>query len=345
MPIVNTALTLKDLPPPPAGKTGWPWTEQSQPLPEQMPNGSEWPRISIVTPSYNQGHFIEETIRSVLLQGYPNLEYIIIDGGSTDNCVEIIKKYEQYLAYWVSEPDRGQSDALNKGFNYCSGAIYAYINSDDLYLANAFYKVSDTFISHKAIKWLASPVLVGESIDKSFIWHSYAETLPLFVVNQLFAQQGVFWLPDVHPQPYFDLERYYGMDHKFFAQIYLKVGAPFISNEKTAFFRSHPQSKTYAPDLTVTELEWQSLAEEIALQAEQKTAIQIRKEVQRKLASYEINKLLNQKPLNSISHLFKSCLNSVIILLRVPFPLRDRIFISAVLRLWLRLILTQLRIS
>lgn len=137
MVIINTALTLKDLAPPPKGKTGWPWTEQTNPLPEKMLNGLEWPRISIVTPSYNQGLFIEKTIRSVLLQGYPNLEYIIIDGGSKDNSVEIIKKYEPWLSYWISEKDQGQSDAINKGFAKTNGKILAWLNSDDYYLPNA----------------------------------------------------------------------------------------------------------------------------------------------------------------------------------------------------------------
>ena len=115
---------LSELPSSPPGKIGWPWTEESSQLPEKMSDGSPWPRISIVTPSYNQGQFIEETIRSVLLQGYPNVEYIIIDGGSTDNSLEIIKKYEPWLAYWVSEPDRGQSHALNKGIQKATGDIF-----------------------------------------------------------------------------------------------------------------------------------------------------------------------------------------------------------------------------
>lgn len=343
MAIIKNTLTLNDLPPPPPGKSGWPWTKQSQLLPEQRPDGSKWPRISIVTPSYNQGQFLEETIRSVLLQGYPNLEYIIIDGGSTDNSVEIVKKYEQYLAYWVSERDRGQSDALNKGFNHCSGDIYAYINSDDLFLANAFHKVSNAFVIHKTIKWLASSVLVGESIEESYIWRPHTGTLPLFVVNQLVAQQGIFWVPDVHPQPYFDLKCYYGMDHKFFSKIYFKLGSPFQLDEKIAFFRSHPNSKTYSPDLKVTEFEWQSLSEEIALKSDFKTAIQIRKEQRRKLAYYEITKLLNAED-STIKSSLQSFLKSVSILLRVPFPLRDRIFISAVIRLGSRLIVNAIRI-
>ncbi|MEH2295137.1 glycosyltransferase family 2 protein [Nostoc sp.] len=148
MAIVNGALTLKDLPTSPEGKTGWPWTEENQPLPRRMPNGLEWPRITIVTPSYNQGQFIEETIRSVLLQGYTNLEYIIIDGGSTDNSIEIIKKYEPYLAYWISEPDRGQSHALNKGFRKGTGNLVGWQNSDDYYNPGAFLFAAQASVTY-----------------------------------------------------------------------------------------------------------------------------------------------------------------------------------------------------
>ena len=145
MSILRTALTLKDLPPPPADKSGWPWTEQSQPLPERMPDGSEWPRISIITPSYNYGQFLEETIRSVLLQGYPNLEYIIIDGGSADNSVEIIRKYEPWLQYWISEPDNGQTDAIQKGFSKSTGVVWNWLNSDDILEKNALQHIAKAF--------------------------------------------------------------------------------------------------------------------------------------------------------------------------------------------------------
>src|ERR1051325_5477052 len=95
------------------------------------------PRISIVTPSFNQGRFLEETILSVLNQNYENLEYIIIDGGSSDDSVDIIRRYERHLACWISEPDRGQVHAINKGIERITGDMAAFINSDDVYLPGA----------------------------------------------------------------------------------------------------------------------------------------------------------------------------------------------------------------
>jgi len=133
--------TLKDLPAPPKGKTGWPWTEETPRVPDKMPNGSSWPRISIVTPSYNQASFVEETIRAVLLQGYPDLEYIISEDSSTDESIEVIKKYEPWLQILAGERNMGMSHAINKGFERCTGDIITWIASDDLYLPGAFCNV------------------------------------------------------------------------------------------------------------------------------------------------------------------------------------------------------------
>src|SRR5271166_6639276 len=110
-------------------------------------------QIGIVTPSYNQGRFLEETIDSVLSQGYPHLQYVIMDGGSTDESVEIIRRYERHLAFWISERDHGQSHAINKGLRRLRTDVGAYLNSDDTYLPETFVKVAAAFLD-PGVKWV-----------------------------------------------------------------------------------------------------------------------------------------------------------------------------------------------
>lgn len=153
---------VAELPLPPDHKKGWPWTQESVPLSDSMPDGSPWPRISIVTPSFNQGQYLEETIRSVLLQGYPNLEYFVMDGGSVDGSLEIIRKYAQWLA-WESQPDRGQSDAINKGWKRSTGEIMAWLNSDDLLLPGALYEVAQHWSQNPRVGFVhAKTEMIGQ---------------------------------------------------------------------------------------------------------------------------------------------------------------------------------------
>ena len=131
--------SLAELPPPPPGKTGWPWTEESPRLPDVMSDGAPWPRMSVTTPCRNAAPFIEETLRSVLLQGYPDLEYIVVDGASTDGTVELLRKYGAWLSRWVSEDDRGPAHAVNKAWAWASHGLLSVLPADDLYLPGALH--------------------------------------------------------------------------------------------------------------------------------------------------------------------------------------------------------------
>jgi GT2 family glycosyltransferase len=147
--------SLADLPAPAEGRSGWPWTAADPRLPATMPHGREWPLVTIVTPSFNQGAFLEQTIRSVLLQGYPALEYFVVDAGSTDDSVDILRRYEPWLAGWVSEPDRGQSDAINKGFAQRHGSVCSWLNSDDYLLPGALAEIARSHAAEPAaVAWV-----------------------------------------------------------------------------------------------------------------------------------------------------------------------------------------------
>lgn len=146
---------LRDLPAPPAGCTGWPWdVETPRPVRDE---GADWPTLTVVTPSYNQARFIEGTLRSVLLQGYPKLEYLVLDGASTDGAAQIIEKYAPFLTHWVSQADGGQADAINQGFARAKGQVLAWLNTDDRYLPGTLHSVARQVLARPdAVAWIGS---------------------------------------------------------------------------------------------------------------------------------------------------------------------------------------------
>jgi len=237
---------LRDLPAPPPGKTGWPWTDESPQLPDTMPDSAQWPRMSIVTPSLNQGKFIEETIRSVLLQGYPDLEYIIIDGGSTDGTVEIIQKYKNWLAFWVSEPDKGQSNAINKGLRMAKGDMIGWINSDDLYLPGTFELVNNSSC-HDADMVFGDCHVVNANKEVIKI----RDVPRTFDVNRLISEDNII----MQPSAFFkrtvfvavgglDESLEYAMDYDLWIRIGLKYNVQRI-NGYLSCLRKHHHAKTY----------------------------------------------------------------------------------------------------
>ena len=185
------------------------------------------PKISIVIPSYNQVEFIERSILSVLNQNYPNIELIIIDGGSTDATIDIIKKYEKNIAFWVSEKDQGQSDALNKGFKRCTGEIYGWLNSDDIYLPDAF-----KFVMGAIEKKPNKKIIFGDflSIDK---WdhvldynHAFDFNLNQFKYEGFHLNaQSMFWRASVHKIfSGFDINLYNTMDYQMILEFGINEG-------------------------------------------------------------------------------------------------------------------------
>lgn len=240
---------LSELPPPLPGKTGWPWTEETQPSPAFASGERDWPRISIVTPSYNQAQFLEETIRSVLLQGYPNLEYFVMDGGSQDESVEIIEKYKKWITHWVSEPDQGQAAAINQGFELSTGDWLVWINSDDLLLPSALTLVGRAQVVNQATVLLGDVLSFSPADELVVVINQNNVTarnmLAYWRTGWSWAQPGTLisrlaWeqigLLDVSLRYVFDRE---WMCRALIAQIPL-----YYLHESIAAFRLHSGSKT-----------------------------------------------------------------------------------------------------
>jgi len=207
----------------------------------------ELPSISIITPSYNQGRFLEATLRSVLEQGYARLEYLVIDGGSTDDSVDIIRRYEHRLAYWVSERDRGQVHAINKGLERSTGEIVAFLNSDDLYLPGALAVVADHYCRHPQCEWLCGDtIMFGEghatSLVRSVVPKSAAHCLCWAYKA---PQPGMFWRRGLL-QDGFQERWAFDFDHEMYVRLLLASHRCEHLAVPVAAYRLHPSSKTVA---------------------------------------------------------------------------------------------------
>lgn len=213
-----------------------------------------FPKLSIIVPAYNPGAYIEETIRSIINQDYPNKELIIIDGGSTDNTVNIIKKYERYIKYWVSEKDEGQADAINKGFERATGDYIAWMNSDDIYYKDAFKKI---FLvpGIEQYDFIHGGVRVGKHSGNG-VYYGYNKKKKLrlynllhffYSVDYIIPSQSVFVKRDFlkeHNIGFLNKDCHYCMDMEWYCRIALANAKQFEYSEALSFFRVNNTTKT-----------------------------------------------------------------------------------------------------
>jgi glycosyltransferase involved in cell wall biosynthesis len=206
------------------------------------------PKISIITPSYNQGHFIEETITSVLDQGYPNLEYIIMDGGSQDNTVEVIKKYQKYISYWVSEKDNGQSDAINKGFKKATGQIINWLNSDDYYEQGTLHHVASIFSNEEIMAYCGKSRVFSEISERSSPGTDiYKNNLEKTIGWARIDQPETFFRKSALDQTgYLNENLHFVMDKDLWVRFLCLFGIDLIHKDDQCLvhFRLHGESKT-----------------------------------------------------------------------------------------------------
>lgn len=204
------------------------------------------PKISLITPSYNQAQYLERTILSIIEQNYPNLEYIIMDGGSTDESIQIIQKYADKLSYWVSTKDNGQSDAIRCGFEKSTGDILAWVNSDDLLLPNSLAHVAEMFKCNPGKHFLAGGHIDIDK-DNNTLWCHWP-VLPSFekllLVGFYLGQPACFWSREIYNSVGgLDPSIQFIMDQDLFLRI-LKKNSSMVTNRLLACFRHHSMSKS-----------------------------------------------------------------------------------------------------
>lgn len=239
--------SLADLPAAPPGRTGWPWTEACTALPEARPDGSPWPRISIVTPVYNQAHYLEETLRSVLLQGYPELEYVVVNDGSTDDSEAIVRRYAPWLAYWTTQPNQGQRAAINNGFQQVTGQVQAYLNSDDLLLPGALERAALEIDPRRG-----RHVVMGRcrftdpegrfiGVEHPSRFESHTRVLEVWKGHTI-PQPSVFWTPEVW-RTSGPIQEDLWVDYGLFCRFSRRYVFHEI-DQVMSTYRLHPESKT-----------------------------------------------------------------------------------------------------
>ena len=206
-----------------------------------------FPKISIVTPSYNQGRYLEQTIVSVLSQDYERVEYIIIDGGSSDESVDIIRRHESCLSYWISESDRGQTHAINKGLERATGDLVAYINSDDFYLPGAFTAAAEHFRRRPDCEWVCGDVIFfgdGQATIRPKV--VLPRSPAAWLTRRHFAPQpGMFWRRELLRDG-FDERFRYCFDFEMFLRLVFTGHRCEHLPSAVASFRLHEASKTVA---------------------------------------------------------------------------------------------------
>jgi glycosyltransferase involved in cell wall biosynthesis len=208
---------------------------------------SDLPLVTVITPSYNQANFLEETIQSVLSQDYPNLEYFIFDGGSNDGSVEIIQKYAHRLAGWVSEKDRGQADAINKGFARATGSIVAWVNSDDFYLPGAISAAVAALQAAPDAALVFGDVVSVDAAGKIFNVMTYGPWgLDELMQFNILGQPGVFMRRSALEQAgYLDLSYHYMLDHHLWLRL-AQQGPMVYLPQHWAAARFHASAKNVA---------------------------------------------------------------------------------------------------